>query len=216
MISRSLPIYFTLICFLCAPAYCAAQQTAQVRAGVEIKVELEEKVSLYFDEEYRYGSDDETNYVHTEIGLSYAALDWLDAGFYLRNIFEEQDDDWQYELRPRVEATAHQTWGHFGISSRNRIEARIMSQGNAYRYRNKAKFFFPFDVKSWNLSPYVADEIFVIINDGVFEQNRVYAGLDFKFARHAGMDIYYFWEYLRTVPNHRNKHVAGVKLKLSF
>ena len=97
------------------------------------------------------------------------------------------------------------------------MEARIIPrQRNEYRYRNMAKVGFPFNAVGWKWKPYVADEIFVDIDDKSFEQNRVYAGLEFWFAKHVGMDLYYFWQYYRPSATDKNKHIMGLKLKLKF
>ena len=87
---------------------------------------------------------------------------------------------------------------------------------NYGRYRNRTDFVFPFEAGGWKFNPYVADEISVDLNMGSFERNRVYLGLDFAFAKHLGMGVFYFWERVRNDPLKVNTSVIGAKLKLKY
>ena len=89
-----------------------SRENMEGRTGVNIQVGLDDNTTLIFDEEFRIGNDRDDYYLHTEIGVEYAALNWLDVGVFLRQIFEEQGGDWTKEFRPRVEVTPGWFWSH--------------------------------------------------------------------------------------------------------
>jgi hypothetical protein len=199
------------------PSLALNDREAQGRFGVDIAMALDEKVTLILDEEFRRGDDQSEYYLHSEIGVKYAVLDWLDVDVFYRFIGDKEGGSWALEFRPRADAILEYFWKHFGISDRNRFEYRIRADYNSYgRYRNKLKFLFPFEAWGYPFHPYVADEIFVDLNGGRFERNRIYGGLDFMFSKHVGMDIYYFWQYEKLYPGTQKTHVGGLKVKLKF
>lgn len=193
----------------------SAHDDVQGRTGVNVKFKLDERTSLILDEEFRVDTDDDY-YVHTEIGVTYEVLPWLSLGAAFRQIFEEQNDNWEPEFRPQFQATFKRIRQYFSILDRNQFEYRIYKQDpwKAF-YRNRLKIGFPFVFDGRVLSPYIADEIFVRLNDPEFNRNRVYGGLDFIFWRdRMGMDLYYFWERGFASLRGFNRHVIGLKIKI--
>lgn len=198
-------------------SFALNEREAQARVGVNIAIELDERVSLILDEEFRRGDDQSEYYLHSEIGVRYAVFDWFDLDVFYRFIGDRESGSWVLEFRPRADAIFKYFWKHFGISDRNRFDYRVRADYKSYgRYRNMLKLLFPFEARGYPFHPYVADEVFVDLNGGRFERNRVYGGLDFMFSKHVGMDVYYFWQYEKLYPGSQKTHVGGLKVKLKF
>ncbi len=192
------------------------------RMGVNIKFNLDDRVSFDIDEEFRLQDDAEEYYIHTEVGVGYRVCPWMSLGARFRQAFTEEGGDWTKEFRPQAQLVLEYIRKYFSILSRQRFENRIFSdRGNQVRYRNKLQIGFPLIVGSAAVSPYVADEIFVELHDDPgFEKNRVYAGLVMIFAKTEsvsyGLDLYYFWERVLSGPDRGNGNTIGIKFKLDF
>jgi len=192
------------------------------RMGVNIKFNLDERVSFDVDEEFRLKDDAEEYYLHTEVGVGYRVHPWMSLGARFRQAFTEEGGDWLKEFRPQVQLVLEHVRKHFGILSRQRFENRIFSdRANQVRYRNKLEIGFPLIVGSAAVSPYVADEIFVELHDDPgFEKNRIYAGLAMIFAKTEsvsyGLDLYYFWERVSSGPDRGDDNTIGIKFKVNF
>lgn len=199
------------------PSLALNDREAQGRVGVDIAIELDDRVSLILDDEFRLGDDQLKYYFHSEIGVRYAVFEWFDVDVFCRFIGDKGSGRWEFEYRPRTDATFEHFWKHFGISDRNRFEYRFRADDTSYgRYRNMLKFLFPFEAWGYPFNPYVAEEISIDLTEGRFERNRVYGGLDFMFSKYVGMDIYYFWQYEKLYPGTQKTHVGGLKVKLRF
>ena len=82
--------------------------------------------------------------------------------------------------------------GNFQLSDRNLFERRLRNSGaRATRYRNRFMVQHPVGSKDWQLSLYVADEVFYDWSVDRWVRNRFSAGLTKVFNKHFMQDIYY-------------------------
>ncbi len=173
-----------------------------------------------FEEELRLGDDGgNLYYEHQDLGFVYSGLgEWIDLGANFRYVSEKgSNDDWLQENRPHLNATFK--WSMFGlsVSDRNRFEYRDRKdEEDVWRYRNKVTVKFPFELTPFKLKPYVADEIFVTLNDDNIDRNRFYAGASFELTKGLDMDIYYMWQASRSAEEWIDINVLGTGLKFKF
>jgi hypothetical protein len=103
------------------------------------------------------------------------------------------------------------------VSDRNRFEYRDREdEDDVWRYRNKVTVKFPFELTLLKLKPYVADEIFITLNDDNIDRNRFYAGASFGLTKGLDMDIYYMWQASRSAEEWIDINVLGTGLKFKF
>ena len=103
------------------------------------------------------------------------------------------------------------------LSDRNRFEYRIRSKRNdVWRYRNSLTLKLPFKWTGFKIQPYVAEEIFVDLDKGDLERNRVYNGLEAKLMEHLNLEIYYLWQRTKSAGDWIDINVIGSKLKFVF
>ncbi len=205
------------IVFSAARVQAVSTRTLQGRLGLDAAVHADDRAALTLAAEYRLGNDDQRRYMHFEAGSLYHVARWFDAAVAFRVSRDEGDDDREYELRSRLQGTFKKFWKHIGIKNRNRFEHRLFTEEpNYWRYRNRTDIVVPFEAGTWVFKPYVADELFVNLTDGYLARNRLFAGLDFMFAKHIGMDVYYFWERVCNDPDRVNTSVIGAKLKFRY
>lgn len=82
--------------------------------------------------------------------------------------------------------------GNFQLSDRNLFERRLRNSGaRATRYRNRLMVQHPVGSKDWQLSLYVADEVFYDWSVDRWVRNRFSAGLTKVFNKHFTQDLYY-------------------------
>jgi len=190
-----------------------------VRLGANAVINTGKRGAILLDVDYRFGNDNQRRNVHFETGMLYNIAEWFKAGAVLRISGGQEVTGWEVEFRPRVFGTFFWAWNHFSLGNRNQFEYRLQSSSlerDYWRYRNRTRFGFPFEALGQEFVPYFADEIFVDMNRGSFERNRVIIGIDFTFAKHLGMDVFYFWENMRNDPSRVNTSVFGAKLKVVY
>lgn len=171
------------------------------------------------EEEFRFGDGvSDFYYQHSDVGVTYSGMvDWLDLGLNYRLVFEEKSSDWTYENRPHLNATLKHTLEGFKLSNRGRLEYRDKESGDdGWRYRNKFAIKYPIKIGDFEISPYVADEIFVDFIEEKFSRNRLYAGIGFKILKNLSLDVLYLWQISEKDGDWKSYNVLGTKVKLSF
>jgi len=97
-----------------------------------------------------------------------------------------------WENRLSLPVTFRFNAGKFRLSDRNLIEHRIRNSGlRTNRYRNRFQVEHPVGDKEWNLSLYVADEVFYDWSLDRWVRNRFTAGASKVFNKHFTQDFYY-------------------------
>ena len=157
----------------------------------EFKVNKESKITL--EEEFRWGDDaSDFYYHHYDAGFVYSLNKHLDIGINYRQVYEKKKGEFKEENRPHVNATLKYEFYGFKLDDRNRIEYRHFDyQTDTWRYRNKFAVKFPWKLTRFEIQPYVADEIFVELEDGSLSRNRVYSGLGFTITKNIKGEVYY-------------------------
>jgi hypothetical protein len=80
----------------------------------------------------------------------------------------------------------------FRLSDRNLLEHRIRNSGQrSNRYRNRFQVEHPVGDKEWNLSLYVADEVFYDWTVDRWVRNRFTIGASKVFNKHYTQEFYY-------------------------
>ncbi len=174
-----------------------------------------------FEEEFRLGDDaGELYYHHSDLGFVYGSLaDWIDLGFNYRLVFARADSEseWKQENRPHLNVTLKGKLFGLGVSNRARFEYRDREdQEDHWRYRNKFTIKVPVELTALKLKPYVADEVFVPLNDDNISINRVYAGVSFDVLENMTGEVFYLWQASRAPGDWNDTNVLGTRLKFSF
>ena len=97
---------------------------------------------------------------------------------------------WENRLTLPVTLRFHA--GDFRLSDRNLIERRLRNSGiNSTRYRNRFQVDHPIGATEWQLSLFVADEVFYDWSVDRWVRNRFYIGGTKVFNNHFTQDLYY-------------------------
>ncbi len=173
-----------------------------------------------YEQEIRMGDDGGNFYYeHTDAGFVYSGLaKWLDVGANFRYISEKNDENgWVQENRPHLNATLKGRMFGLSVSDRNRIEYRDREEEkDVWRYQNKLTVTFPFELTALKLKPYVADSIFITLNDDNIDENRVYSGFICGLTEWLDLDLYFMWDTSRSDGEWKDIKVLGTSFKLRF
>ncbi len=184
--------------------------------GQEMKINKDLKLTL--EEEFRFG--DNANaffYHHYDGGLVYALNKNLDIGLNFRRAYEKIRGKLRRENRPHINITPK--WELFGLKfeDRSRFQYRNFDYQEEYwQYRNKFTVKFPWKLTNLEIQPYLADEIFVTLNDGEVNRNRYYAGAGMKLTSNIRGEVFYLLQRGKSSGKWSNTNVFGTKLKLVF
>jgi len=97
-----------------------------------------------------------------------------------------------WENRLSLPVTLRFNVDKFRLSDRNLIERRLRNSGaRSTRYRNRFQVEHPVGDKEWNLSLYVADEVFYDWSIDRWVRNRFTIGTSKVFNKHFTQDFYY-------------------------
>lgn len=192
----------------------------QYWSTADVSVDVNNDWKFTFQEEFRLGeSGRRLYYHHSEPGFTYSGLaKWIDLGFNYRQVFERNSKGkWKREDQPNLNITLKGKLFGLDLSDRSRIEYRVLEdRKDVWRYRNKLTAKLPFELTELKLQPYVADEIFVPLDDVDIDTNRLYAGVLFKLTKNMGCDLHYLWQSTRSNGGWTDINVVGTALKFSF
>ena len=192
----------------------------QYWSNANASVKLNKNWTAVFEEELRLGDDGgRLYYHHSDLGFLYSGFaKWLDVGFNFREVFEEDSGgEWRQEHRPHLNAILKSKLLGCDFSSRSRFEYRDReNQKDLWRYRNKFTFKLPLELTSLKLKPYVADEIFIPLNNDNIDRNRFYSGVTFNLSKNIKADIFYLWQASKSGGDWKDVNALGTSLKFYF
>ena len=192
----------------------------QYWSAASFSFDLDKDWKAVVTEELRLGeSGGDFYYQHTEMGLVYSGLaDWLDVGFDYRQISEKDSTGaWRDEHRPQLNVTLKTKLLGLDWADRSRFEYRDReNKKDLWRYRNKLTLKLPVELTELKLKPYIAEEVFINLDEEGYNRNRLYAGASFKLAGNLKGEIFYMWQTTRTGGVCNDINVIGTKLGFTF
>lgn len=184
-------------CFLCLSVAVSAQvdhTDNQQWTDVQVAIPLTETIDFNILGTLRFGRDI-SRPVDERLGLG--ATFRLGPYFSLSPNYQyigtqpgENRRGWENRLSLPV--TLRLNAGAFRLSERNLFEWRFRRPGtNSTRYRNKFQVEHPLGAKDWQLSGFLADEVFYDWSVNRWVRNRFQIGVIKVFNSHFTQDFYY-------------------------
>ena len=168
---------------------------------------------------FRFGNDASDFYhQYSDLGFTCPGLtDWFKFGINYRLVFEESNDEWNYENRPHLNAILQYNIHGFKLSNRSRLEYRDKESGDdGWRYRNKFSIKIPIKITRFEIQPYAAEEFFIDFNIKQINRNRLYSGFAFKITKKLSGEIFYLRQSTESSDRWTDYNILGTKLRLSF
>lgn len=111
-----------------------------------------------------------------EGGVKYKVNNWLEAEAIYRQEYIKTEGIWTYENRPMLRIGGRKNVGIWRIKNRHRFEMRHFEKiPTRFRYRTDVKVLPILNITTWNLNPYVQEELFV--SEGRISRIRSYLGI---------------------------------------
>lgn len=218
-----IPLFMALICagFPGEPCFAFDDGDFQYWSSAKVSFDINKDWQCNFEQEYKFGDDaGEFYYNHSDLGFVYKSFaDWIDLGFNYRLAFERAGSagEWKQENRPHLHVTFKGTLFDLDVSDRSRFEFRDREdKEDHWRYRNKVTVKVPLELTGLKLKPYLADEVFIPLNDDNISKNRIYAGVSFKVLENMTGEIFYLWESSRSTGFWKDTNVLGTWMKFRF
>ncbi len=215
-------LFLALICSGLTSEFCFAynDEGFQYWSSASASFDINKDWKGTLEEEFRLGNDGgHLYYHHSDLGFVYRSIaDWIDLGFNYRKVFEKDSNGkWRQENRPHLNITLKTHLFNLDVSNRARLEYRDREKKkDVWRYRNKTTVKFPLKLTKLKLQPYIADEIFITLNDDNVDRNRFYAGASLNLSKNIKANIFYLWQSSRSGHQWKNINVIGTQLKFLF
>lgn len=214
---------FVLVCIytFSEPCFAFEDEGFQYWASSSTFLDISKNWEAMFQKEFRLGDDGGTLYYqHSELGAMYKGLaEWLELGFNYRQIFERDDERvWKLESRPHLNVILKGRLSDLDLSNRSRFEYRIREdKDDLWRYRDKVTVKLPYEFTGLKLKPYLANEVFITLDDYDYNKNRLYSGITFAlFKENIKADVFYLWQSSKSSSGWKNIHALGTGLKIRF
>jgi len=208
-----------LILLLSANAYAYKDGDFQVWNTDIEEFKVNKEVKLVFEEEFRWGgSVKEFFYQHYDLGVFYNLQKHLVVGAGYRHVLSKSGDKFLVENEPYLCAILLWDLAGFNFDNRSRLEYNHFDyKDDTWRYRNKLTVKFPWKFTKFEIQPYLADEIFILFDDGQrLNQNRFFTGLGMNITKNLQGEVYYMLQSLKGSKLWTAANVLGTKFKLLF
>lgn len=151
---------------------------------VSIEGKLVPNLSMGLTNEMRWGDFvSKLIYSQTDLFFNWKAKPWLVTGAGFSEVYEKQGEDdevhanWRMERRPFIQSSFSASPFDAPISNRVKLEYRaIEGVADNIRLRNRFELGSPWKWTQYEITPYVADELFMDLTNKSFARNRFYAG----------------------------------------
>ena len=183
---------------------------------VSVEGRLFGRWKIYFEEELRNRDDMSERYFYrTILGIGTAITPWLFVQANYKHSYVKSGGLWIEEQRPHVDVTASWKLGSFSFKDRNRFEFRMFREKeNSQTYRNALTITPPVNITSFQIQPYLTEEIFIHLNQKEIVRYRIYVGLRGKIQKQIGMEIYAMLQRDDRDVLWQDTNVMGTKLKI--
>jgi hypothetical protein len=183
-----------------------------------MQANLSESWQARLEQQFRLGDNmEELYYRYTGFGVTWRTTHWFHFGCDYAQIYEKRQGDWKEENRPHLNGTFKGSWREFGFENRHKIERRIrQGRENIWMYRNRLLSLIPLKLTRWKIRPYLADEIFLILDEGKLYRNRLTGGFKGQIIENLRIDIYYLWQSSEKGEDWIDYHIMGAKLKATL
>jgi hypothetical protein len=161
---------------------------------------------------------DEFYFWFIDAGLAYSITPaWRIEGAY-RHAVWKISDEWEEEQRPMINLDWFGKVKDTKLSNRARLEYRYYTwdKQNDFRFRNRTRAEFPWEVLPGGIKPFIEEELFIGKNSGKLEMNWVTGGLYWKGSKPFKLRAGYRWFAIRVNNEWENRNQLVTSLSLYF
>lgn len=177
-----------------------------VAPRVSLELALEQN---WFDDASDFGM------YNVQMRPAYELNDAWSLGVEYRCEREEDGDDWATEHRYGFLPVLRQRWADWRLKLTSRLEYRD-KQNDDWRWREKLKVSKPCAFGGFEVTPWVAEELFYSFDAGEVNQSRVSAGVTKGLPGGIELTLYYVNRLDREGSSWTPTHVAGTEFAIAW
>ncbi len=165
-------------------------------AKASFLIPVTESWTFKFDQKFNFLDEARRLDSHQQdFGVVYSGLaDWIDLSVCLKQKFAKDGDDWERENRPHFNVKLKSSLFGCPWTNRSRLEYRDAEDDQiVWRFRHKTALKSPDTFTPWKIQPYVAEEVFIQLDDEDVNANRISAGLYVPLAERIRLELFYAW-----------------------
>jgi hypothetical protein len=154
-----------------------------------------------------------------DLGVSCKAFSWLKIEPAYQWNFQERarTHDTVQEHRLYINLIPHTKVGPFQVEDRSRMEFRHVNGKDDWRYRNRSKVSMALGKgSSFEVKPYLADEIFYGFRAGEINRNRFLAGIERPIRKNLSVELFYVVQSDKTGKDWSEFHALGLATNVTF
>jgi len=174
--------------------------------------------TVKLNEQFRIGTQaSEIYYQHVQTDVIFQARPWLALNLTYRHIHMKVAGEWHQEKRPIIGATISWSRSIYRVDNSQKVERHLRDwTDNGWSYRNKLSLTLGSNWTRFNLEPYLADEIFVDLEEGDIYLNRVFAGTKLHLIKQFYADLFFLWQSSKAPISWTDFYILGGTLNLRF
>jgi len=210
-------IFFMILTLVANKIFCQESEW-NTWANIEVSKKCFKKMNLSLNSEVRFTDQFKVDEYYFEPGLEYKLFKFLEIGGNYRFLINEREKkSTQYYGRIALDASGNYTLKNLTSQLRvrycnyNEFDSEDDNTSDPYlRYRLKLKY----NISSWNLTPYVASELFHQLNTKEINKIRSTLGLEYKINKANKVGLAYILQ--NYLDEDYKKNIISVEYKISF
>jgi hypothetical protein len=185
------------------------------RSAYEVAGTPRDCLGLKVKPEFRFQDMTEHYYTHLDVGAEWKATPYLVLAPYYRHVYQRSKGAWKTEYRPHLSATVKFGFAALRLSYRNRLEYRIRSGKDTFRYRGRIVVTLP-RITGLGLTPFLGNEIFYDLDGGEITKNRAHGGLGTSLGKRLKVEVCYVLDSNKKQDAWPGLNALATALKYSF
>ena len=192
----------------------------QARFASAFSFDLKENWGATIYEEFNFTDDaSELSGQANELSVTYSGLaDWFDLTGAYCQYFGKSGETWNQTNIPWIAGTIK--WDMFGMDMSNKARFdynRREGSEDGWLYKNDFTVTFPLKLTSYEIQPYLYDEVIYDFDTSRVSYNEFRSGVNSKLSEMVGLGVYYLLGHSKTVAGDWERaHMAAVQVNLSF
>ncbi len=183
----------------------------------EIDYEITKNLEAYLAPEIRFKEQLELKEYFLQGGLEYSFNKYFQLGAGYRFGYDiNKNDEHESFGRFNIDAKTEYKWNRFNPEFRLRFtNADDFADDNASTDYLRYKLVLKYDIKKWDLKPYIAYEWYQNLDAGELDKARFETGLNYKINKHHRVGAYYRTNnYL--IEDKDTRHIIGISYKFKL
>lgn len=207
-----------VIALILGTNYASAQSSeVSTRTCLAVEKRLYKNLELSLSPEIRLTDQFSVDEYLIETGLEYKPIKYVSIGAKYRFTSNQRETkSTEYFNQFAFEAKGKYKINNLGFQIRTRYTnyTELDSENNYSNPYVRYRFKTEYELKNWNLTPFLAVELFNQLADKKINKIRYSTGLEYKINKHNQISLEYM--YQDYIAKKKSKNIIGIQYKFKF